>query len=350
MTLLIIVRSFLMVGLLSLLSALPLSSALAEKITDGRPELTLPIDCQIGKECYVQNFVDIDPGKGVLDPSCGKASYNGHKGTDFAILSMKQMANGVRVIAALPGRVIGVRNRMADQLIKTPQQYKALPKNRYCGNGIVVQHENGWQTQYCHLRRGSIRLKKGVLLKRGETIGLVGLSGMTTFPHVHLSVRHNKKVIDPFTGETPQRHCGQAGYFAQNSASLWRKDVQKLFPAQNSFMLRGGFSDHAVSRRELRLNPPKPPTSESAPALLLYASISNMKKGDKLHFLIKDSAGKTILSQPGKSLTRHKARYMGFAGKRRPRQGWTPGEYIGEISLLRSGQAVLQKTFKVMLD
>ncbi len=329
-----------------LATLIPTSASAMDKSAE-RPALSLPIDCQLGKDCYVQNFVDIDPGQTVLDPACGQASYNGHKGTDFAIISMKQMAKGVRVIAALPGRVIGVRNIMADRLVKTPQHRRALPKNRYCGNGIVVQHKNGWQTQYCHLRRGSIKLKKGQLLNRGQTIGLVGLSGMTAFPHVHLSLRRNKKVIDPFTGGTPQSHCSK--YYTQNINSLWKRDVQKLFPPQNSFLLRAGFTDHAVSLRELRLNPPKPPTSASAPVLLLYASVANMKKGDRLHFVIRDVVGKTLLSQFGKTLARHKARYMGFAGKRRPKQGWKLGDYIGEIRLLRDERPVLQKTFKITL-
>src|SRR5262249_8510446 len=39
-------------------------------------ELSLPIDCQIGVTCEVQNYVDLDPSSQVRDYQCGNRTYN----------------------------------------------------------------------------------------------------------------------------------------------------------------------------------------------------------------------------------------------------------------------------------
>ena len=47
-------------------------------------------------------------------------------------------------------------------------------------------------------KKDSIVVKKGQRVAMGAILGQVGLSGKTQFPHVHLSVRHNGTVVDPF--------------------------------------------------------------------------------------------------------------------------------------------------------
>ncbi len=317
-----------------------------------KPVLTLPIQCIIGQDCYIQNFVDLDDSHKVSDPICGQASYNGHKGTDIAIASMQQMANGVPVITALPGKVIAIRNTIPDRLIKTPQQYKSLPKNRYCGNGVLVQHPDGWQTQYCHMRQGSIQLHKGQMLTRGQRIGLVGASGMTTFPHIHFSIRLKNKIIDPFSGQEvgkSKQSCTKEQPYNTLNGSLWRQDIQASFPTQISFIRQSGFADHIISRRELRLNPPETPQSRNIAMILIYVSIANMKKGDRISFKLKDSQGTVIINQISKAVPRHKARWMQYSGKKKPAQGWNPGKYHGQIKLIRNGGTVLNRKLEMTL-
>jgi murein DD-endopeptidase MepM/ murein hydrolase activator NlpD len=61
----------------------------------------------------------------------------------------------------------------------------------------VIVHDQGWETQYCHLKHGSISVKVGDTVQVGDVLGKIGLSGRTQFPHVHVSVRHNGTRIDP---------------------------------------------------------------------------------------------------------------------------------------------------------
>ena len=66
-------------------------------------KLAFPVDCTLGQDCVIQNYVDVDPSKGWHDYQCGFLSYDGHKGTDIRIRDYRAMAEGVAVLAAADG-------------------------------------------------------------------------------------------------------------------------------------------------------------------------------------------------------------------------------------------------------
>ena len=104
-------------------------------------ELSFPVDCRLGATCFIQNYVDIDPGPGAGDYRCGQATYDGHKGTDFRLLSVPEAEMGVDVLAAAPGIVKALRDGMPDRLIG---QHDPGPAGKECGNGVVLDHGAGW--------------------------------------------------------------------------------------------------------------------------------------------------------------------------------------------------------------
>ncbi len=55
------------------------------------------------------------------------------------------------------------------------------------GNYVVIQHSNNTQTLYAHMSR--VLISAGTQVSQGETIGLVGMTGLATGPHVHFEVR-----------------------------------------------------------------------------------------------------------------------------------------------------------------
>ena len=81
--------------------ALSLISSLAATSAAGDFSLTFPIDCTLDDICFIQQFVDHDPTAGVHDFTCGALSYDGHKGTDFALPSRAAQRAGVNVLAAV---------------------------------------------------------------------------------------------------------------------------------------------------------------------------------------------------------------------------------------------------------
>jgi murein DD-endopeptidase MepM/ murein hydrolase activator NlpD len=109
--------------------------------------------------CFIQNYVDHDASDKVRDYQCGGRTYDGHDGTDIRIPNLEVQRGGVEVQASAPGRVIGVRDGVDDISVLTIG--KAAVAGRECGNGAVIEHENGWRTQYCHMAKGSLRIKGG---------------------------------------------------------------------------------------------------------------------------------------------------------------------------------------------
>ena len=63
------------------------------------------------------------------------------------------------------------------------------------GNCVVIDHQYGYKTKYGHMQKILVRV--GQKVKRGDKIGLVGQTGLSTAPHLHYEVRHNGEVLDP---------------------------------------------------------------------------------------------------------------------------------------------------------
>lgn len=80
----------------------------------------------------------------------------------------------------------------------------------YSGYGVVVEidHGFGFRTLYAHM--STTMVKSGQKVKRGEQIGMVGSSGMSTGAHLHYEVILNGKKVDPvfyfFNDLTPQEY------------------------------------------------------------------------------------------------------------------------------------------------
>jgi murein DD-endopeptidase MepM/ murein hydrolase activator NlpD len=182
------------VTLLALAATAVLAPAAATQAAP--PRLSLPLACSLGKTCEIQHYVDRDPGPGTRDYRCGPQTYDGHNGIDIRLMDMAAQRRGVNVLAAAAGRVARLRDGVAERVVGQPGA--ADVNTQECGNGVVIDHGDGWETQYCHMARGSVVVKVGQQVAAGAPLGRVGLSGKTEFPHLHLTVRHGAQVVDPF--------------------------------------------------------------------------------------------------------------------------------------------------------
>lgn len=61
------------------------------------------------------------------------------------------------------------------------------------GNFVVISHDNGTQTLYGHMLRTIV--EPGDKVKQGQVIGYVGISGLTTGPHLHFEVRGAQNIF-----------------------------------------------------------------------------------------------------------------------------------------------------------
>lgn len=296
--------------------------------------LSLPIACEVGENCFVQQYVDLDPGPGTRDYRCGGATYNGHKGTDFRVRTLADVARGVAVLASAPGEVTAIRDHEPDRLVKSDAD-RAAVRNKECGNGVVITHDEGWQTQYCHLREGSISVEKGAKVARGDRLGLVGYSGSAAFPHVHLSVRKDEKTVDPFRGTAGGPACGLG------SAPLWTAQSLEAMDRPSSQLLDVGFYDGPVEVGAVEAGTPQGFLPQSASnALVSWGWAINLEKGDEVSAALIGPRGE--LARNAITLDRNKAQYMLFAGRKRPAGGWPAGRYQAVFTVVRDGVAVIE--------
>lgn len=286
-------------------------------------ELGLPADCVMGETCFLQQGADVDPAPGAeSDPFCGGATYDGHDGTDIRVRSMADIGS-INVIASADGVVQGYRDGVPDRLVFSAADRAAIA-NRECGNGVLLIHEDGWETQYCHMQIGSLAVSSGQQVKRGDVLGKIGASGFVQFPHVHLSVRHNGVKIDPFTGRDIATGCDPG-------TSLWAPDV--AITGWEGSVLDIGIAGGPVEYDSLvTYGPPADATAQST-AIVGWVWIANLQRDDQLTVRLETADG-TMVAEDTSPVDRNKAVYSAFVGKRGTPP---PGIYRVRAVVVRDG-------------
>lgn len=324
------------------------SSASAMDVTQP-PDMILPIECELGWNCWISNYVDHDRGPDGKDYMCGQQTRNRQKGTDFMIRNFREMMGGIVVRAAADGVVLGKRDGMKDVHFKKVRSDQL--KKKECGNGLRLQHEGGWITQYCHMRKNSVKVEKGDQVKQGDILGFVGNSGMAEYPHLDFRVEYiepgsgarSGAVVDPFVGVARNNQCmsGEHALWPLSvieSLSYWPVNIVDSGFAttkpNTEAMIEGLYDDEALSVR--------------APQLVLWARLIHVKQGDKVTFTISNPDGEEIFSYSN-TIDEDKAHTSLHAGMRRPSLEWDGGAYSGMVKLQRQGEGVFRSEAKVSL-
>lgn len=94
-----------------------------------------------------------------------------HSGLDFSA------RRGTPIVAVADGAVTGA-GRMGG-----------------CGVAVRLKHGNGLSTRYCHMSRQSV--SRGQQVRRGQVIGYVGSTGLSTGPHLHYEMYRSGRAINP---------------------------------------------------------------------------------------------------------------------------------------------------------
>jgi murein DD-endopeptidase MepM/ murein hydrolase activator NlpD len=122
------------------------------------------------------------------------------------VTSADYFAFGQDVIAVADGTVVETVDKYTDDDAKLKQenetydqydqriqseQMQSLSQDPYtvAGNYIVIRHNDSEYSMYAHLKNGSVKIKKGDVVKRGQVIGSVGNTGSSTEPHLHFQLQ-----------------------------------------------------------------------------------------------------------------------------------------------------------------
>lgn len=289
-------------------SGTPLSHADAGK----RTSLGLPVDCKLRLDCFVQQLPDVDPGQGTLDPLCGQATYQGHTGWDIRLRSLSDIAQDVPVIAVADGTVSRLRDGVPDQIFEAANDRLRL-KDKECGNGIIIDHQDGLSSQYCHLKNGSLSVRSGAQVRKGERIGAIGSSGLAEFPHVHLSVRLDGKLVEPLTGK-PLGHethvCGDL------SASLLDATSREALVHPTVAILDVGLAAAPPELPNLvRAGGPPLATARSSSTVAWLWAI-NVDEGSRFRIRLVGPGQVLLIDHTTNALPRRKANYLAYVGRK----------------------------------
>ncbi len=306
-------------------------------------ELRLPAACALGTDCFLQQFPDMDAGAGAHDPWCGPATYDGHDGIDLRLRSLKDMASDVPVVAVADGTVLRARDGEPDHLVATEADRKAVAGIE-CGNGMVLRNADGFETQYCHLKQGSLAVSPGESVKKGDVLGSIGASGLAQFPHVHLTVRREGIKVDPDTGRKVGTGCIEPGAVVE---PLWDAATAAEVDGQTTAIIDAGFASGPLDHDRLVIDGAPPPPNDKAPALVGWAWLINLQKGDTIHLEILRPDGSTFAKTSAGPMDRAKASYSLFAGKR---GAPIKGPYQLKVSVIRDGAAVSQSEQTIRIE
>lgn len=313
----------------------PVVGAWAQPAEAPPPRLGFPLACILNKTCWIQHYVDRDPSGPAEDYTCGSLTYGGHNGTDIRIPDMAAERAGVDVLAAAAGRVVRSRDGVPDVSVRTIglQAVKGIE----CGNGLVIDHGGGWSTQYCHMAKGSLVVHPGEMVRAGQPLGHVGLSGETEFPHLHISVWHDGKLIDPFAPDNgaPGKSCG-------GGTSLWAQTPAYTPRA----VVNAGFTGKPIDMAGVEAGDvPRP--DEHSPYLVAYVRPLGLKAGDETSLTLVAPDGRVLAAPPATRVAGNRDQSIMFVGKKRPPEGWAKGVYTARYLVTHDGRAVLVQAFAI---
>lgn len=316
----------------------------SSKMATDAPVFEVPIDCILGKNCFIQQYMDHDSGPGSIDYMCGARSYDGHTGVDIRIPTLAEQRRGVKILAAADGTILSMRNTMPDIAV-TPENRLKI-ELRECGNGVRIDHGGGWESQYCHMARDSVSVEIGQKVTATTPIGKVGLSGDTQFPHLHFSVLHKGKRIDPFSPKAApndgKKNCKVL------AKSLWSSGAASQLRYHETEYINAGFNDRGLSMEDVEEGKIHPPTTNTP--LVFFARAIGLQKGDEMKVTIIRPDGREF-SDHSAVMDHNKAQYFAFTGKTRPTEGyWPPGKYTGISEIIRNGKSHLKTRRTTMLN
>ena len=107
-------------------------------------------------------------------------------------------AYGEKTVAVADGTVVAAQDGYPDNVPRTPAGFEtAVPvtMESVAGNRVVIDIGGGQFAYYAHLQPGSVRVKAGDRVKRGQVVGRIGNSGDARQPHLHFQLTNNPDIM-----------------------------------------------------------------------------------------------------------------------------------------------------------
>jgi hypothetical protein len=213
-------------------------------------------------------------------------------------------------------------------------------KGRECGNGVVVTHPAGWETQYCHLKNGSVRVRPGQTRRRRRRPGpgRPDRRGRLSSRPSGACARTERRSI-PFSYGARPLACGSGG------RGLWSPAAQAALPYRAPEVLNAGFAAAPVTQATIDAGTTGPAPNAASPNLLAFVRAIGLDAGDVQTLSVTGPAG-FAAEQTVPALERPRAEHFLFTGRRNRAGRWPSGAYQARYVVRRRGQVVLEHRFQ----
>ena len=105
-------------------------------------------------------------------------------------------AYGTEVLAVADGVVATVHDNIPENTPGPNSRAVPITRETIGGNFIILDIGDSRYAVYAHLQPGSLRVKMGDRVRRGQAIALLGNSGNSTGPHLHFQVVDRNSLLD----------------------------------------------------------------------------------------------------------------------------------------------------------
>lgn len=146
---------------------------------------------------------------------------------------------GERVFAVADAEVVSARDGLPDNVPRTAAGFDtAVPMTmeNVAGNAIVLDLGDGQFAYYAHLKPGSVRVKAGDRVKRGDFLAEIGNSGDARWPHLHFQIATGPHILAsegvPFLIDS-FRAMGEDGEWQERTREFPLGDIPVEFPVDD---------------------------------------------------------------------------------------------------------------------
>ena len=171
-------------GTISLIQIQELTSSPETDSTLSKREYALPFEGDWfvfwgGENVLVNYHYEVEIQRYAYDFIQAKENYS-YKGDQLK--NKSYYAFGKNILAPADGTIVSIVNDIKDN-----EPVGVMNPNQATGNNVVIDH-GGEYSHLAHLQKGSITVKPGDKVKKGDIIGLTGNSGNTSEPHLHFQI------------------------------------------------------------------------------------------------------------------------------------------------------------------
>jgi hypothetical protein len=176
------------------------------------------------------------------------------------------------------------------------------------------------------MAKGSLRVKLGDQTVTGQSIGLVGLSGDTEFPHLHFTVRHRGKIVDPFAYDALPNTCG-------GGHPIWVDSIHEQTEYRAREILNYGFSDLVPTMDLIESGEvARRPITAGSQALVAYVRAIGLQAGDQQILTVQVPTALPFSEYRPQALDHDKGSILHFRRKKAERSNMANRNLCGILS------------------